>query len=343
MRITWIDTMKGVAMIAVVLGHVVQGYLVAGMFPEERTILQALFDFIYAWHMPLFFMASGYLYEMTWHERPCNIFARIREKFFDMFILYILFSLLFWGTKYLAASRVQMNHIITIEELSHIFVQPLSYLWFLYVLIILFIAVPLLARYIPDKKIFLAILGASYLLWGDFGISGRVLFGGFYFVLGSWLRQIHFEGINRRMKRALLGMSGTVCVINAAAYLEAWGGQGNTLREITLALAASYLVWCLFAEIWDKKRKFGTPFLRLCGQKCLELYLLHVYFVGFLRTAFRKMGIDEWSLCLILGTVIAVVGSLTIAYLCGKNRYLQYLFRPADGLRKCFAAARGSL
>lgn len=82
MRITWIDTMKGVAMIAVVLGHVVQGYLVAGMFPEERTILQALFDFIYTWHMPLFFMASGYLYEMTWNERPSHICARILEKFF---------------------------------------------------------------------------------------------------------------------------------------------------------------------------------------------------------------------------------------------------------------------
>ena len=331
-------------MLAVILGHVVQGYLVAGMFPEAHPILQALFDFIYAWHMPLFFMASGYLYEMTWNERPpCNIFVRIREKFFDMFILYILFSLLFWGAKYVAASRVQMNHIVSIEELSRIFVQPLSYLWFLYVLIILFAAVPLLARYISDRRILLIASGALYLMWGEFGIIGRILFGSFYFVLGSWLRQTHFECVCHRMNRVFLTLSGAACAINMVMYLESWGGQRSAIRGIIIALAASYLVWYLFAKIWDKKWEFGTSFFRLCGQRCLELYLLHVYFVGFLRTVFRKMGIDEWSLCLALGTAIAVAGSLLIACLCDKNRVLFYLFHPADGLKKWIASVKGSM
>ena len=341
MRSTWIDTVKGVAMIAVILGHVVQGYLVAGMFPEAHPVLQALFDLIYAWHMPLFFMASGYLYEMTWHERSCNIFARIREKFFDMFILYVLFSLFFWGTKYLAASRIQMNHIISIEELFHIFVHPLSYLWFLYVLIILFAVIPLLDRYLPERRALLVAAGISYLLWSEAGIVGRILFGGFYFVLGSRLRQIHFERISWKMKQLLFGICGTTCLINVVAYLEDWGGQGNRLKEMVIALAASYLIWYLFSEIWDKKWGLSTAFFCLCGQKCLELYLLHVYFVGLLRTVFHKIGINEWITCLVLGTAIAVTGSLIIAYLCGKNKYLHYLFQPADGLKKCFSMVRG--
>ena len=236
-----------------------------------------------------------------------------------------------------------MNHIISIEELFHIFVHPLSYLWFLYVLIILFAVIPLLDRYLPERRALLVAAGISYLLWSEAGIVGRILFGGFYFVLGSRLRQIHFERISWKMKQLLFGICGTTCLINVVAYLEDWGGQGNRLKEMVIALAASYLIWYLFSEIWDKKRKFGTPFLRLCGQKCLELYLLHVYFVGFLRTAFRKMGIDEWSLCLALGTAIAVAGSLLIACLCDKNRVLFYLFHPADGLKKWIASVKGSM
>lgn len=47
-RINWIDFAKGVAIILVVIGHVI---------PESIN----LFGFIYAFHMPFFFIMAGYL------------------------------------------------------------------------------------------------------------------------------------------------------------------------------------------------------------------------------------------------------------------------------------------
>ena len=58
-RLEWIDALKGFAMICVVLGHAVDGYIRAQLFPEDVVLMKRLFDFLYCFHMPLFFAISG--------------------------------------------------------------------------------------------------------------------------------------------------------------------------------------------------------------------------------------------------------------------------------------------
>jgi len=52
-RIQWIDITKGIAILAVVVGHTLGPY--NGQF---------LGSLIFAFHMPIFFMLSGYLFKM---------------------------------------------------------------------------------------------------------------------------------------------------------------------------------------------------------------------------------------------------------------------------------------
>lgn len=333
MRIGWIDALKGFAILTVVLGHVVQGYQVAGYFPEDDYFLKCIFDSIYSFHMPLFFLASGYLYEMTWNERNINIATRIKSKFFDMVGLYVIFSFLFWIVKTLAASRIQMNHLTSVQELLMIPVSPLSYLWFLYVLMVLFVVVPLLTQFISQRIIILAIFAVGYFVLGENGTGGRVFYGGFYFVLGSWLRQLHFEGLGISIKNLLMLMSLIICGVNSISYVML-GKQEGILHGVLIALSASYIVWYAVTEYekrWDSNLR---KFLHFGGQKCLELYLLHVYFVGCLRTVFRKVGVEDLFLCIIGCTILSVVGSLLIAHLCEKVPGLSFLFHPAELFRK---------
>ena len=210
-------------MLTVVLGYVVQGYQAAGFFPAYAVFLDGLFDGIYSFHMPLFFMASGYLYEMTWNGNKTASWRKIRHKFWDTMALYVLFSLLFWGTKTLAASHVQMNHIISTEELLMIPVAPLSYLWFLYVLMVLFVIVPIMVQRVKQRGILFTMFAIGYLFPGDIGIIGRIFYGGFYFVLGSWLRQWHLETMQTRLKRGIFLASIIVCVTNIIRYVNLGG------------------------------------------------------------------------------------------------------------------------
>lgn len=53
-RIAWIDNVKGIAILLVVLGHVIQFMYCPSNFDQNPV-----FRVIYSFHMPLFFILSG--------------------------------------------------------------------------------------------------------------------------------------------------------------------------------------------------------------------------------------------------------------------------------------------
>lgn len=63
-RKTYIDIAKGLAIMLVVVGHLVQNNLTG-------TTARFLFDFVYSFHMPLFMFLSGYVASLT-VERNLN-------------------------------------------------------------------------------------------------------------------------------------------------------------------------------------------------------------------------------------------------------------------------------
>ena len=71
-RINWIDWAKVIGIWLVILGHA----------PAKGHI------FIYMFHMPLFFMLSGFLYKRT------NFKSEIKKSFRSLIIPYLIFNLL---------------------------------------------------------------------------------------------------------------------------------------------------------------------------------------------------------------------------------------------------------
>lgn len=58
-RLDWIDLSKGLGIILVVYGHVARGVNSAGL---DFDLFNQIDDVIYAFHMPLFFILSGYFF-----------------------------------------------------------------------------------------------------------------------------------------------------------------------------------------------------------------------------------------------------------------------------------------
>lgn len=346
MRLTWIDAMKGLAMIGVVFGHVEQGYCESGLFPAQNPILQAMWDFGHSFRMPLFFLLSGYLYEMTWNERGAVSWDKIKNKFLDIGLLYMLFASLYWVVKFgasLLSHNILMVHAVTIWDLILIPVKPFNYLWFLWVLAFLFFTVPCLVKVGWKQARILGLFTLGYLLpWGEIiswgGVTGTIsqfFYGGFYFVLGSYLRLNHFEIVGMRIKKWILPAAVLICAGNSYMYLHLGKSIWNsTAHEGIVALAACYIIWYVFAAYWDKRNWIGNRFCKLCGEKSLQIYLLHMYLVSSFRTIFHKIGIENLSVLIAISTVTAVLVPLGVAYLCEKNPKLDYIFHPADFLRK---------
>ena len=59
-RIKWIDTAKGIAIVLVVIGHVVQSYHNVNLY-EDSVLFNFSSRFVYSFHMPLFMLVSGML------------------------------------------------------------------------------------------------------------------------------------------------------------------------------------------------------------------------------------------------------------------------------------------
>ena len=83
-RIDWIDTCKAYAMILVFYGHLWYFKL------PNNTEISLQIKLIYAFHMPLFFVLSGFLYKSNTKEFR----TFIKNKFFTRIIPYVAFNLL---------------------------------------------------------------------------------------------------------------------------------------------------------------------------------------------------------------------------------------------------------
>src|SRR4051794_36832842 len=63
-RVEWIDTAKGIAIILVVVGHDLRGLMAAGILPRAGAT-EIIDGWIYAFHMPLFFVLAGFFVPHT--------------------------------------------------------------------------------------------------------------------------------------------------------------------------------------------------------------------------------------------------------------------------------------
>lgn len=96
-RIEWIDRLKGILILLVVLGHVV-GMRVHCCTGFERDVMAFLYKFIYLFHMPAFFFVAG----LTYKEIAVGEFIRGRSlrllmPYFSFGIVSIVIYQLFVG------------------------------------------------------------------------------------------------------------------------------------------------------------------------------------------------------------------------------------------------------
>ena len=138
-REIWVDNVKVIACILVVLGHFFQSMTKSGILPAND--LYGWFNTtIYYFHVPLFFICSGYLYQRyskvnsvkTWGN---NVF----KKLVALGVPYFVFSTATWVLKAVFSSSVN-------DELGGIFetlfLSPTSPYWYLYALFFIFLITP---------------------------------------------------------------------------------------------------------------------------------------------------------------------------------------------------------
>lgn len=215
-------------------------------------------------------------------------------------------------------------------------VDPLGYLWFLYVLMLLFLIVPVLDARIKNKSgllvgsLLLALMVGSGFRF-PWSIFNTTIGEGFYFILGSYI--FHKKGTwadCKNKKWALLAV--VICLLNCGAYLFFRDMMPhNIVQKIAVALSACYLLFIAF-----KNYAFlgDNLFLQACGRNCLQLYILHIYFVGSCRNMVRYLHINALGLDILISFLVGILGPLAVAYFFKRTRYLNFVFEPVKTLKQ---------
>ena len=136
-RIAWIDAAKAIGIVLVCSGHVGRGLFAAGIVDSSTWIAS---DFtLYTFHMPLFFFLSG-LTMRSGIDRSFRM--HLVSKAGALLLPYFVWSV-FQTVAMIAVSR-EVNHHISVATLLSIAWQS----WFLYVLFVYSVAVPLVSLHV---------------------------------------------------------------------------------------------------------------------------------------------------------------------------------------------------
>ena len=97
-RIQWVDSLKGLAMCLVILGHITQKYHSFDLYPISTNTIGTVERLIYSFHMPLFMMISGYLFDKAYIAEDGEIKkGKLKIQFLNMLIVYAFFSIVEGG------------------------------------------------------------------------------------------------------------------------------------------------------------------------------------------------------------------------------------------------------
>lgn len=236
-RLDWVDALKGIGIIAVVAGHVwTRGWMR---------------DAIYSFHMPLFFILSGYTARFVpWRQFVPSLLRGLGLPF-------ACFCLILLGTDFLieGARGVRpifagwSSGIATILLATEKLRGPFTILWFIPCL--------LLAR-----------LGWNALLAGDRRADDPPLWIAMVLIFGLALVAQHF---GHRSPFAILAVPGALLMIWAGALWRLWGQPSGRLLGALVPVALLGLFW--FPPLNMKPGDLGWPMLSLLGAVAVTLLL----------------------------------------------------------------------
>lgn len=313
MRESWVDYAKGIGIILVVFGHVNRGLYSSGIYLSEG-IYKTIDNFIYSFHMPLFFFLSGLFFLQSINRRGRKDF--IISKIDTIVYPYIVWSLLQGCVEVLLSQYT--NSKTSINSVLSLFTEPRAQFWFLYALFMVFAFLAI----IYNKKAFSNYLPVLILTTLCLNIYRDSLTDQFHFIYLStylffFLAGIMFQKYIERVERYTNGLSlGVVLIVFfmfEVVFLRNSQNSYNDAGLETAALATTGIVFFSTLSIYLTKYKINI--LRKLGELSMMIYLMHILAASGIRIILSKLAhTNNWyahafvgTLCGILLPVLAVV------------------------------------
>ncbi len=327
-RIAWVDHAKGLGITLVVLGHTLRG-LEASKILKDSALFHFVDNWIYAFHMPLFFVLSGMFAERQTDRRPVSFLA---DKLAVLAYPYMIWSCLQTLIQSLAGGYT--NHEARVTQLTEILTKPMMQFWFLYALFLISVIYYLLRRIGLGP---VGVLSGFFLFWatsallpvGNWSPLLAARRNGVYFALGSVLHQ---RGITRQWDRISGAILASVAVMGFGVLAYGVSKFTEPLPPMRMGFALLGIASSIAAAILIGRSR-ALDFVRVLGLYSLEIYVAHTIASAGLRMGMQKvLQIQNAPIHLVIGTLGGLCLPVLLAMLC-RRYHMEFLFRfPRRGM-----------
>ena len=322
-RIEYIDTLKGIAIILVVMGHVVQ-FIWGDRYGSDQII----FILIYSFHMPLFFFLSGLCTKVI--DRGG---ISLKKKMKSLLYPFLLWNLIV----YFQHIQVEAGSISAIRHAGYWFLICLFYMnctskiaqlfefrmnkeakimFDIIIHFLIYLIILLICKYTDGSKL-------NELLCLQF-----LPFNMPFFILGYLFKKYRkLDIIMSTEKVGFYALLAYCCLIYIRIY-QFDNIHHKLFPSILIAFTAIIAIYSLFK---DKKQSDRFQFINKIGQRSLEIYLIHpLMFVGLGLLANPLVEYKHNILLVLfvvsLFTIVCVCYCMIITELLWRNKYVVLFF-----------------
>lgn len=341
-HILWIDILKAMACICVLLGHVINGLIKADMLVPN--LVRHFNTYIYLFHVPCFFFASGYLYAYkkirTWKE-----YGRfLLKKAVEIGTPYLVCSILYIALSALFRSEMNNGTLYQYDMMRYLWKMPIAQYWYLYALLELLIIIPIFELIIKDiSKIYLWIGLALLAFYGKSEMlqMSYIIEYGVVFYLGVVWNNFKIEKIEHNLVKYLNyswgiyivgGMMLYFVYINVCKSTLFCPQISSILKHVVVLLLVLIMVRC--SCLIDRSTTLLKTFLLWLSNYSFYIYLFHTWFSGTARVLLFRAGIMNCWIHIFIGMTTGLFGSIIVARCIRRVLMFQILFEPKTALNR---------
>lgn len=300
------NNLRGVAIFLVIIGHSIFKDIITLEGLKSVNHLVWLYDFIYTFHMPLFFFISGFFAKKLFQVDDVKSYKKfIKSKLITIGIPYLTFSIAGTIAKLvmskLAKSPVENSFIIDI--LFKPWNNPLKLLWFVYTLLIIFGVLPLFNKInIKIKLVVSGILWCLPLNYGEILNFDGVVRYSFFMLLGYAFYTKYNDYLDK--EKHIIRPIILICALVLMNIKPISQGSFQGIFEMICSLLAIVSLVDL-THILDSESIIGKT-LGILGKYSMDIYLLHWFLQMPVRLIYQKLHFN-YNILFMVAFIIAFI------------------------------------
>lgn len=322
-----IESLRGLAALLMVAGHVIGNTSERGMNVADDSIWRFLYVGLEDIRMPLFTVISGYVYAMRPVETLSSMPQLIRGKTRRLLLPLLVVGLLLFVMKLVVP---ETNARPEPSEFWRIYAYGYEHLWFLEAIFLVFLAVGILGALgaLRTLRRWAVVTGFTFAVSAFvrlpeninfFSANGAIRLLPFFLVGYGMYR---FGSLDFRGWRLLgpIALFAGLYTLKLVTIVGDWDPNGSIRRMIGFSVGFMGVVL-----IYSLRRVIRFHWLAWVGGFSFGVYLLHVFGSAAARMALGKLGIDldivVFAVCLCVG----VGGPIVFQLMFGRWNFVRLL------------------